>query len=69
MTFNYLFILFYMYVYSVCVYVCTLHACLSAQRGQKKVLDIFEMELKMAVGCHVGTGHSTLVLKKSIQCS
>jgi hypothetical protein len=45
-----------------------LHACLciictgEALRGQKKALDLLELELKMVVSCPVGTGNQTWVL-------
>lgn len=41
-------------------------ACVhSAHGGQKRVLDLLELELQDTVGLHVGTGHPTQILCKS----
>lgn len=41
----------------------------SALRGQKMVSDPLELELKMVVHCHVGTGNQIWVLCRSSKCS
>lgn len=59
----------------LCVWVFYLHGCVcttcfpSAHSGQKRVLDPLELELRMAVSHHVGSGNWTWVLCKSIKCS
>lgn len=50
-------------VLSTCMYV---HTCVpSATRGQRRALDPLELELKMAMSCHVGTETQTQVLPKA----
>ena len=45
-------------VLPVCVCLCT--TCVPGDcGGQKKVLGFLELELKMAVNCHVGAGNQT----------
>lgn len=40
----------------VCMYVCMCTSYMpGAQRGQKKVLGLLELELETVVNCHVGT--------------
>lgn len=45
---------------------CTLWV-LGSHRGQIRALDVLEMELQMAVNCHVGAGNQTWC--KSSRCS
>lgn len=50
-------------VLSTCMYV---HTCVSsATRGQRRELDPLELELKMAMSCHVGVEMQTQVLPKA----
>lgn len=43
------------------------HVCLySAHRGQKRVLDLLELELQTVVNCLIGAGNQTPVLENSL---
>lgn len=44
---------------------CTPHAC----RGQKRVLDLLELEFQMVMNCHVGAGKQRQVFCDSNKCS
>lgn len=43
--------------------------CVGASRGQKRVLDSFEVELEVVVRYSVGAGNGILVLCKTCKCS
>lgn len=51
--------LFYVFKCFACMYISTPYVC-SAPRDQKKVSDPLELELGMAVSCHVGTWETNL---------
>lgn len=44
----------------VCMYSCTPHACIYG--GQRKALDILELELERVESCHLGAENQTQVL-------
>lgn len=50
------------------VFVCASHAC-SAHRGQKRLLDLLEVELQMVVSPHVGAGNSGPLEERSYPLS
>lgn len=67
-----------MHIFVICVmHVCMMHVrmyiwttcILDAHEGQKRVLDVLELELWMAVSHHVGSGNQTPVLCMSSQHS
>lgn len=45
----------YVSVYGICTYV-SMKVWVGAQRCQKKVLDLLELELEIIVKCHVSAG-------------
>lgn len=48
---------FYVYVCLACVCICMWTTCMpGAQRGQKRVVNLLEVELRMVMSYHMGTG-------------
>jgi hypothetical protein len=58
------------YVFDVLLALCLCAKCVTgACGGQKRTLDLLDLELLMTVSCHVGARNRTQVLCKSSQCS
>jgi hypothetical protein len=58
-------LLFYVYFMSVSY----MHAWWYTEYKQKMALGLLELELQMAVRCHVGSENPTWIIWKSGQCS
>jgi hypothetical protein len=73
MFWGYLFFpLFYVQGCCACMSVCVPYGSMcvpGVQRGQKRAWDPLELELQMALSCHVGSGNWTWVPWESSQCS
>lgn len=49
----------------MCLYEFIYHVHAGATRGQKRATDPLELELQVALGCHMDAGTQILVLCKS----
>ena len=57
-----------MHASALCVSICTVYMP-GAGRGQKRALDLLELELQMVVNCYVDAGNGTWVICKSSKYS